>query len=57
MINKFLKLDGGYSEMLCFNDSKCDDNKAPAIGGTCPVCQSDYTGDGSACVDSFVLWM
>ena len=40
----------GCSELSCFNGAKCKDNKAPAIGGTCPACPSGYTGDGSACV-------
>ena len=40
----------GCSEISCFNSAKCEDNKAPAIGGTCPACPSGYTGDGSACI-------
>ena len=48
---KFCENDAdGCSEISCFNNADCIDNKAPSVGGTCPACPSGYSGDGSACI-------
>ena len=45
----------GCSQISCFNDAECIDNKPPAVGGMCPDCPSGYTGDGAAYIGTSKL--
>ena len=39
----------GCIEISCFNNSQCNDIRAPGVGGQCPPCPSGYAGDGQSC--------